>query len=416
MESEHYNNDNNTNKRKRKIVSEYENFTIYNKNVLKLYYFLNKIRFQDNKSNCIDPPSMINIFKLLYKGSAGQTKKILKSSELKSMIKYAPKSMYSRSGVFIRRGCKFNVNYVKKFEKNHIFDFIPEDEQSINRINKLVDEKFPNWYKEKDQEKINIFDKDKFFTNFITNYDLRLYIKDQSIFKDYWIFPFDSEHTEMSDFYIGNNEKITVQMMTIKCSSDEYILTYFNAELKCLFVSLPYCNGYSMLIAMPRDPPLCKTDLVELCSKELFAKTINEFYKIAKPVKYSQKYLPKFEFETKWELNSVHENLKNDDSKYYCPMFLRAIFNNNQIDLGNIYSKCSPTCNTELVRLVVSSAINNNEDGTYVQTQTEFEEEDFYDDDDDDDDEEKILKIENNFMFMIFHNRESIDKIGIFAG
>lgn len=149
------------------------------------------------KIQIIDILCIIYALKLIYEGTARETKKRLDSeTKLKEMINYLPDSMYMRTAVLLREGYVFDDNYCTKFTNNNLLSFIPTNQSSINEINKKMNKKFPNWS-----------NKEEFITN------TRLYVKNQSYFKAHWENQFNLEFTDLDSFYIGDNKAIEISIM-----------------------------------------------------------------------------------------------------------------------------------------------------------------------------------------------------------
>ena len=366
-----------------------------NKDILILYSFLNKIVKSNDNSNCMDPSSIINVFNLIYEGSAGKSRRNLRKSNLIDMIKLVPKSTRSRSGVFIKENYTFDrVNFIKEMNsQNHILDFIPTTTSNLEKVNKKIDKKHPGW-------------DENFFTELPSNTECRVCVKNQSYFDGKWKYPFDWGKTRPSFFYIGHDDAVRVQFMT---GPDHYILSHENEKLDSLFVSFPYKNGDSMLIMMPRKP-LNKSKLFQLYFRnfKLLAESITDFYySKGKYIHYSDIYLPKFEFETVWEFNN---NYNDDDDGGDCsiPKYLKTIMD-PEINLGNIcreFQKASPF---ESVTFQSISKITNNELGTLVKTKTGI----LYEEGEVD---TNILKINRGFLFVIVDKKYTISKVGVFVG
>ena len=371
--------------------------TNINKNLFNLYIFSNKID-KKNKSNCMDFNSIINVLNLIYKGTGGETKmQLTEKTNLEELINSMPKSMYTRSGVFIRKnsGYEFMEKYKKTFRKNHVLSFIPETENSLNLLNELFNTKFRKKW----------INNEKFFTS-TTNVPPRckLYIKDQSFFVGCWKNAFNHENTKIDNFYVGN-ETIKIPMMKDfeKCS----YFSHQNKKLDCLFASIPYDNDYCMLIIMPNSPCNKNQLLYIIENGNLTNHITNFYYKNGKDRKYSGIRMPKFEFKTEWNFNSnmiIPNNNDDDDYKNICPYLQTILYSKiNMENLINSKRKMS-------VHLVSSSNIINDEYGTSIKSETEalcF---------DSGRESLPVLNFKNSFIFLIMNKDKIACKIGIFVG
>ena len=332
------------------------NVTFLNKNFLNLYIFFNKVYDDNNNNNnSLDLLCFLHIFKLIYNGVAGKTKiKLDFETDLKKIITGLPKSMYMRTAMFIRRGFKFNKKYWTKFAKSNLLTYIPKGQSKINKINEIINIKFPDWPNK---------EKDKFITHLLNDNTL-LYIKNQSYFNGHWKQKFEPKYTKDGPFYIGDDKTVIIPMMT--GIETEKLLTYQRQNL--LFVSMPYKeDGYSMLIIIP-EKPCNKKDLLDICINNLSADDITEFYNgKGKLVKYKKKIMPKFEFKTTWILNNSDNavNNYNDTINNYAP-FMKIILGND-INLQNISENIDEN---KSIHIESSSQISNDEKGTSVISET----------------------------------------------
>ena len=375
-----------------------------NTHILDLYICSNisnsnsRNNYESLTSNCMDVSSLFNIFKLLYHGTGKKTKERLSNkTNLKKIIEAMPESehTYTRSGVFIQASNTFNNTYHRMFNRNSLLHYIPTDEKKRKIANNLIVNKFQNWPVEEEP----------FFKHPISS-NPRLLIRDQSYFKGKWETPFDRKKTIVEDFYIGNDKKIKIPMMTSHDENKEPILTYFDIESKMLFASLPYTNGYSMLVIKPEQPHTKEQLFNLLVEKQITANSISDFYNLkGKLTWFTEKKLPKFEFESSFELNNnTNFNQKAFDSCSY----LKIIFDKS-IDLSNIDN--NPNNIADCIVINSETKIINNEDGTFVKSQS-----DFYGFDNCQKIDPKCLKIDSNFIFMIVDENKVISKVALYVG
>lgn len=368
-----------------------------NDSFLNLYKFLNKVNNDGDKSNCLYMTSVFNAFNFIYEGTKGESRRNLEKTHLKALIEASPEPMQRRSAVFVRGGFNFNPSYARKFKDRHLLDAIPTDERSVSKVNDKMWIKFPNWP-----------DKSEKFIDRSLDGDLRVYVKDQSYFEGYWEDPFEKGLTEMKNFHIGKNK--TIQVPTMYRKSVTGVLTYHDEEKKCYFISLSYLRKeYTMLIVMPEEP-LTKSQLVEFCVDKLSGEDITAFYNgKGRITHYRSIFMPKFEFETNWNLDSC--KLSNpelsDAVNAYCP-YLKTIFDSESLNLKNMVAEFQE--GFAGIKMLSKTKITNNENGTFVKASTEIMYSDcapFGD---------TVLKINRSFVHMIVKKNFHLCSIGTFVG
>ena len=363
-----------------------------NDDLLKLFTYLsnNEVNVDKSKSICMDSSSIINVLRPIFYGAAGKTKEILNATNLKEIINAGPRSMYNRTGIFIRPGFEYKTKFHSKFNDKLVLDYLDTQRD----INTIVSKKFPHWP----------LKNDKFFPNGIDSYcdgDQRLVIKDQSYFSGTWAQCFDKNDGKNDvDFFIGGNKSVKVHMM----STDEpqELLTYFDEEFEINYVSLPYKDGYEMLVIMP-EIPHTKKQLINLLENErISTNSINNFYKsLGNFQMYDRKKMPKFEFETKFELSSYNSEDVN------CPKYLQAILDDQHLDLTNI-AKNFPI-GAEEISFQSTTKLNNMETGTYIRSVTEMLVTDCS--------PSNILELNKSFIFIILQPKTMVfNDIGICLG
>ena len=364
----------------------------FNRDILDLYGCLNSI-CDDNESNCLDPASLFNVLHLLFEGTAGDSRRELESTNLKSMIKMIQKSIHSRSGIFIREGWTFVKDYLEKFKKNHAFDIVPTNMTSLENVNANINETFPNWHQ-----------KDEAFFKKPLSSNCRICIKDQSYFQQNWKIPFLTKNTIFKEFYVGDK---TIKIPTMIRDEEEYIQTYYDQKRNILFASLPYASrDYVMFLMMPTVPHT-KSQLVDLVTNKIItAEDISDFYlQHGKRQRYDRKEMPKFEFNTQWRIN-----LKKIDSEKYCSISYLKIITSNNLDLRNISKSLDPK-SYEGISLTSISDISNTETGTSIKSETSFMQTDGV---------KRVLRINRSFIYTIVKIIDDrhyiISKLGLFVG
>ena len=376
-----------------------------NNEILKFFDFFTKINNEtkNKRTNCLfDVLSITNVINILFLGLNSETKiKIKKDSMLTDLLKYVPKPTSRRVGIFLRNPMVFEQSYAKKIAKLNVYIAnLPSNEVIRHDMNKSISRFFPDWPEPEEE-----------FFPFLLSPNIRLYIKDQSDFHGIWEKRFKSWDTKLGAFHVGPNKTIKVDMMVMK-NDDENLLTYhYRNELEnSMFVSMPYKDKkHSMLIIMP-EKPSSKNDLINLVVNHLTAEIISDFYyNKGEFVEYQYKTMPKFSFESQWNLSSNDSKLVNID-KNCCP-YMNTIFNNN-VDLTNICESLSSK-SREGMELVSISKVENKEDGTFIKTETQlFETDGHYDVPEN----LKKLIIDKSFIFIIVNKDKFICDIGIFAG
>lgn len=357
----------------------------FNQESLNLFkLFTNNNRY---KKNCIfDVVSIIRSLYALSKGVYLQDEE--KVHSVLKLFEESPKSTFARSGIFLRSNLEIEDSYKKTMQNNNFYvDYMPFNVNGIKRVNQNINALFPIWP-----------GKNIHFLNDVLSSDIRLYIKDESIFSAEWREPFQSSQPE--NFYIGDDVNIKVPMM-VRDNYIEYMLTFDTKDMK--WVSMKYSRDKSMLIIMP-NKARTYTELVDFCVNDLMAEDIYNFYhEYGKDRPYSSKKMPKFQFESKWDISNNTSNNDQIEIDYVSTLF------KPNLDLRKMCQNLGPenTCD----RLLQStSSILNNEYGTFVFTKTEIYEVDGIIK------KEHKLVIDKSFIFIILDKNKKICQIGIYAG
>ena len=370
------------------------NTNYFNERMLQLFNSINRINKDNEENKCfLDVCSLMNVFDLIYKGVNDQYRKKLDDSELDKIIKLTPPSMSYRRGVFLRNGYHFKNNYKKEMEDTTILDFVPYTQKEVDRINKAVCRKFKNW----------MLPDVKFFDKPLGDYVF--YIKDQSYFIGDWVHPFEEDDTRDGNFYISNDEIISID--TMRHPNGITIDEYQSKRLDSIIISLPYKDiDHFMLIIMPNRPHTQK-ELIEFCNDKLRVDDIVEFYDNKKKKRYDYFTIPKFKLESKWRLNSntINNDVDDDDDDDSCN-YLKVILNKS-INCGNISDKLDRYV-YNMINLESVSKIECNEIGTSIFTKSSGYATDSV--------PQKKLEIDKSFVFMIMNNNFMISKIGLFTG
>lgn len=166
---------------------------------------------------------------------------------------------------------------MEKFYASQVtsLDFIMETEKSRLTINR--------WVEEKTSHRI----KDLVPPGVITALT-RLVLTNAIYFKGLWEIRFQKSDTKEEDFFLKPEQKVRVQMMSLKDVRFNYLE---NEDLQ--LVELPYAGGeISMLVLLPR------TDLSAV--EELLAAGKLDELKVRMTEEKIDLYLPRFKFETKY--------------------------------------------------------------------------------------------------------------------
>ncbi len=263
-------------------------------------YFKLKIR---EENIFFSPFSIFSAIAITYEGAKGNTKK-----EIEDVMGYP-------SSEFLRRPCMAKIyNEINEREKKYMLhianalwiqknyrilkefkeiarmyylaeaenlDFVKESEKSSEIIN--------SWVYEKTNGKIkDLISKD------VIGPLTRLIITNAIYFKGKWLKQFNKEKTEKADFYISENKKVKVQMMSI----EEANFKYYEDE-KIQVIELPYDGKeVSMFIFLPKSFEMNSID--EYLNSEKFKQIRNSL----KEEKINV-YIPKFKMETRYALREV---------------------------------------------------------------------------------------------------------------
>ena len=380
--------------------------TDINKKYLDIYNFFVKSNIynttEETKSYCLDLISVLQALKILYNGIGGDSKQALENElDFKDIIKTIPVAMYMRAGVFTRKIYPLNKKFHYSYGRHIYLSNIPTDNSQMKYINDKIEKKFNSWP----------IENDPFLTRFFPE-DCNLYIKTETLFNSYWQKPFDKCATKRDYFHIGDNKRILVPMM--KNSGIERLLTYHHYHdnddklRNCLFASIPYENNiYKMLIIMP-DRACGQKELLHICANELTSDDITKFYTSLGTMKlYTDKILPKFEFETRWNISN--NSIDNSSNNCYYPYINRLLNKDN--NFGNISLYFSNGIN--FIELESTTKIINYEKGTFIKSETEVYEPDYHYSS-----SEMLppLEINKGFIYIIVNKSNIICSMGIYTG
>ena len=398
---------------------------IFNSEAIKLFYSLN-ITKGDNTSSVLDMCSVFNGLNLFYIGSSGKTRKELDDlcSNLKQIFKNLPEFNYSyRSALTIPNNCFYDIDYGNTFSINNVLTKTPRSAAEINNLKKLVDEKFPNWYKDANNQIECLL-----FSNLNLIYE--------SIFKTIWRNKFDKEYV-IKSFYSKNEDGTTtiVRSPMMIRTQNTILQSYSCAKTNSLYVDIPFCNKYSMLIIRPNEI-LSKDQILNFCKNYLLlgdSRIIDFYEKYGKSTTFNEIYIPKFTLYSIYNLNSGffnededgnYDDIDDDDDddtwmtpKFYNPIlfqycpYLNTIFNkmSNFSHISKDLKSHSDTNFTITSKLMCSN--ENEYENNDCTSSSSSSNDTFYKTNKD-----NILNIDRNCIFAIMHNKMLINSFGIFMG
>ena len=383
-----------------------------NSDILNLFDRFNKSN-KNNKSCNMDVLSIFNILKIMYNATDGKKREKLDETNLKNITQIIPKSQYYRTGIFISDKYKYNTSFKKQYKNEIFMTNIPKNKIEIENINKKIRKKFPKVIEvcenkdfiniENSEENDDEKDISEILENIFSN--ICLLIKDESYFVGEWKCQFYPSYTKKDIFYCGNGKTKYIEMMEGDSSIEE-IYEYECKETDCQVISFKYTNNYRMIIIMPNIAHT-KEQLMEFYRKNLNGEKINEYLLNLKSKFYHNKYMPKFEIKSTWQLNGGIYDL--DDKSDKTP-YISQLFDVKYIDFSNISKTMTSDNLVEYLSLQSISNIENTEVGTKTSTQTELLVYDSIIRN------LKELKINKSFIYFIINENDIINNIGLFVG
>lgn len=428
----------------------YQDTAIFNKEVIKLFYFLNIENY--NQLSCIfDAACSFKGFHILYLGSKDETEINLRLNKnfYRSIMQYSKPMHYYRFVLTIPNTCyyrkNFLIEYKKTINKNFYIWNIPMDRDQTTILNNELTNR--PWGREEEGNS-------KFYE--LNHNFSRVELKYQSfVAKGAWKFPFQKNLTKERRFYNGPIKyNLPIEITTMTCVDRNLVLkSHYNKKLKCFFVDIPYANDeYSMLIIKP-DQTFVRNKLLEFCLKYFSGKgeggegrwqekeeeediILNFYHKHGKFTKYQKMTLPKFHVESEYHLDE-EEILKKRKYVHNCN-YLPLLFGETPPNLRHISNELE---NEEELRFSFYSEFICDEDGISQpppkfhdkikciedddnDNDDDYDKERKNDDDNDNDynkkfivDFEAPLFIDNNFIYAIMEKKYTrIIALGIFEG
>ena len=376
------------------LLDDFNTLYTLNSEILNLFITLNDIEYDNNNSCHMDICSISKVLRLAYYGTNIERKYDLwNKTNLIDLIQLSATQDH-RTGMFIRKDFEYNEDFKNKYENEEevvFFNFIPRCKTETQKINRLMEYNFPRWLKHDQEDFLKI--------PLSPRNNECLYIRDESYFNGIWDHSFDENKTRMGNFQCGGGKSINIPMME---GGSAMIQKYDCKSTNSLIVILEYKKyKHAMFIIMPNEPHT-KSELIDFCKNNLNGEKLFDYQTKLLHKSYKKRFMPKFEIETEWYLNS-----RKTPSPYFS-----ILFKNNSIDFSTICNKIKDR-RDEGIELTSVSRIKNTEYGTTMLIASEYEEND---DDDDDIPQEDILILNKSFIYMIMDDLNSIVNIGIFVG
>jgi len=252
------------------------------------------------------PYSIFAALAMTYEGAKGQTADEMKSvfhfpessilrsnfAKIYNDINEANKSYDLRTGnaLWIQQDYPLLEDYVDRVEKYYggkaaNLDFVKETEKSRQTINSFIEEQTNKKIK-------NLLPPGSL--NPLT----RLVLTNAIYFKGTWEWRFEPRNTREMDFYVTPTDTVKTPMMYMEPEEARFNYTDLG---KLQILELPYRgNKISMLILLPKEN-------LNALESSLTLEKLEGWKSKMRKTKLDAVYLPKFEFDTKYNLN---ENLK----------------------------------------------------------------------------------------------------------
>jgi len=273
--------------------------------------FFRKLYEDSNNSGNIfySPYSVFTALAMTYEGARGDTademERVLKiDQDNESFHKYM-KNLYE----YLNENSNYNISTANALWVSQNFDLLEEYINVIRTYYYGESSEVDYSYPEKAASIINQWVENK-TNNLIKNLvpsdaidpDLtKLILTNAIYFKGTWQIQFDEENTTERDFITNDDDIIQVETMKLTNTKDRFNYTE-TEELQIL--ELPYNgNEISMIILLPKDG-IELSDVVNSMNKNVLSGWINSMNDTELDI-----YLPKFKFETKYNLNEYLRGL-----------------------------------------------------------------------------------------------------------
>lgn len=282
----------------------------------------NELSKAETGNTFFSPYSMSAALAMTYEGARGQT-----AEEMKTVL-HLPESSVLRpnfaaiyneinkkdkkyklstgNALWVQQDYPLAEEYVRTVEnyyggKAAGVDFIQETEKSRQTINTFIEEQTNDKIKD-------------LLPPGSVGATTRLVLTNAIYFKGTWEWEFDKSDTRKDNFYVTPDNPVTVEMMHMK--PEEANFKYAALE-SFQILELPYKgDDISMLIMLPRQGEGIDFENYErviynytLKDIELSSEKLNEYKSLMHETSLGAIYLPKFEFDTKYSMNSALEQL-----------------------------------------------------------------------------------------------------------
>lgn len=194
--------------------------------------------------------------------------------------------------VYVQNGYRFRKEYVKT-----LVDSYNAETESVNfAASQTAAQLINQWVKEKTQGKISELVSADCLDEFT-----RLVLLNAIHFKADWLKKFNEESTVTSDFWLNDNEKVSIPFMHQK---SKFLYGYFE-EFQCSALEMDYnYSNMSMLILLPTEISGLRT-LLDRLKSNLDLKTL---YSGMYPEDVNVKF-PKFKVEFSLELSNIFKQV-----------------------------------------------------------------------------------------------------------
>ena len=353
-----------------------------NSSLIDLFYTLNYAK-RDESPTVLDTSCLVKGLDVLACGIGGKKKENLQETILSSITRTTPNPIYYRSLLTIPP----NISYDREFKdtiSSRVDRFLcyatqPLTWRDLNEVNINVRKRLKTWWGINPKIYDNLYHK---FSPIELKYESLL----GGGYESCWMYPFDltNDATIMS-----RTEQITP------------LKSYYNVDLRCLFLDIPFKNDYSMFVIIPPETYATKTNLLDFLYSNISGREIDDFYnKNGKIIKYLKVFFPKFTIRSQCHL---------DGTTIYEYDYLQQIFNENS-DFFKISTKLNSmtvklSCNTEFIcnEYGIIPQVVNNDNNRYINDKiTTFR------------GEKRYLNINRNFIFAIMNNKKHINGMGMF--
>lgn len=292
--------------------------------------FYNEILDSDNDNLFFSPYSISVALAMTYEGAKGETAEEMRdvfhfpedsilrpnSAAIYNEINKPDKSYTLRTGnaLWVQHDYPFLDDYLSRVEnyyggKASNVDFVSETEKSRQLINSFIEEQTNNRI-------------ENLIPEGVLSPATTLVLTNAIYFLGDWKYQFDVDNTRERDFFVGPDEAVSIPMMYMSRSDMRDIEpepARFNyAELdKVQVLELPYKGDeLSMVIVLPKQfeyQDLMTGETIEydytLDDIDFSLEKFNEFKEEMEETSLDGIYLPKFEFETDYELSSILSDL-----------------------------------------------------------------------------------------------------------